>query len=158
MYLTLNLTQVCSWVLDVYVCVMYIYFSAGKARWTNWVDAELYRVYSHFQNAFNFHWHFMAVKTFTISMMMSSNGNFPLNWPFVRGIYRPPVNSPHKGEWRGALMFSLICARINGWVNNHEAGDLRRHRTHYDVTVMLLNQPAWVLSVVRIMDMCLTYC
>ena len=47
-----------------------------------------------------------------------------------------PVNSPHKGQWRGALMFSLICARINGWVNNGEAGDLRRHPTHCDVIVM----------------------
>ena len=44
------------------------------------------------------------------------------------GIHRSPVNSLHKGQWRGALMFSLICARINGWVNNREAGDLRRHR------------------------------
>ena len=41
---------------------------------------------------------------------------------------------PHKGQWRGALMFSLIWT--NGWVNNREAGDLRRHRTHYDVIVM----------------------
>ena len=48
-----------------------------------------------------------------------------------------PVNSPHKGQWRGALMFSLICSRINDWVNNREAGDLRRHLAHYDVTVML---------------------
>ena len=48
-----------------------------------------------------------------------------------------PVNSPHKGQWRGALMFSLICARINDWVNNREAGDLRRHRCHYDVNVMI---------------------
>ena len=47
-----------------------------------------------------------------------------------------PVNSPHKGQWRGALMFSLICARINDWVNNREAGDLRRHRGHYDLSVM----------------------
>ena len=47
-----------------------------------------------------------------------------------------PVNSPHKGQWRGALMFSLIYTRINCWVNNGEAGDLRRHRAHYDVTVM----------------------
>ena len=47
-----------------------------------------------------------------------------------------PVNSPHNGQWRGALMFTLICARINGWVNNREAGDLRRHRCHYDVIVM----------------------
>ena len=47
-----------------------------------------------------------------------------------------PVNSPHKGQWRGALMFSLICTWINDWVNNREAGDLRRHRAHHDVTVM----------------------
>ena len=47
------------------------------------------------------------------------------------------VNSPHKGQWRGALMFSLICARINDWVNNREAGDLRRHRGHCAVIVML---------------------
>ena len=33
-------------------------------------------------------------------------------------------------------MFSLICARRNGWVNNGDAGDLRRHCAHYDVTVM----------------------
>ena len=57
-------------------------------------------------------------------------------WPFVRGIHRSLVNSPRKGQWRGALMFSLICAWINGLVNNREAGDLRRHRAHYDVTVM----------------------
>ena len=47
------------------------------------------------------------------------------------------VNSPHKGQWRGALMFSLICVRINDWVNNREAGDLRRHKGHYDVSVMI---------------------
>ena len=47
-----------------------------------------------------------------------------------------PVNSPHKGQWRGALMFSLIYAWINDWANNREAGDLRRHRGHYDVIVM----------------------
>ena len=52
------------------------------------------------------------------------------------GNHRSPVNSPHKGQWRGALMFSLIYAWINGWVNNHETGDLRCHHTHYDVTVM----------------------
>ena len=63
--------------------------------------------------------------------------NFPRYWPFVWEIPRSPVNSPHKGQWRRALMFSLICVWINGWVNNREAGDLRRYRTHYDVTVMI---------------------
>ena len=47
-----------------------------------------------------------------------------------------PVNSPHKGQWRRALMFYFICAWINDWVNNREAGDLRRHRGHYDVNMM----------------------
>ena len=45
-------------------------------------------------------------------------------------------NSSHKGQWRGALMFSLICIRTNGRVNNGEAGDLSRHSAHYDVTLM----------------------
>ena len=49
-----------------------------------------------------------------------------------------PVNSPHKGQGRGALMFSLIYASMNGWVNNREVGDLRRYRGHYDVNVMTL--------------------
>ena len=62
--------------------------------------------------------------------------HFPRYWPFVRRIHRSPVNSPHKGQWRGALMFSLICVWINAWVNNCEVGDLRRYRIHYDVTVM----------------------
>ena len=44
--------------------------------------------------------------------------HFPLNWPFVRGIHRSQVNSPHKGQWCGDLMFSLVYAGINGWVNN----------------------------------------
>ena len=62
--------------------------------------------------------------------MASSNGN----------VFRVtgPVNSLHKGQWRGALMFHLNSAWINGWVYNPEAGDLRRHRTHYDVTVMII--------------------
>ena len=63
---------------------------------------------------------------------------FSRYWPLVRGIHRSPVNSPHKGEWPGALMFSLICTRINSWVNNGEASDLRCHRAHHDATVMIL--------------------
>ena len=62
--------------------------------------------------------------------------HFPRYWPFVRGIHRSPVNSPHKGQWRGALMFSLICVWIIGWVHNRETGDLKRYRVHYDVIVI----------------------
>ena len=63
--------------------------------------------------------------------------HFLCHWPFVRGIHRWPVNSPHKGQRRRALMFSLICSWINFSVNNGEAGDLRHHCAHYDITVML---------------------
>ena len=62
--------------------------------------------------------------------------HLPRYWPFVWGIHRSPVSSPHKSQWRGALMFSLICVWTNGWVNNREAGDLRRYPAHSDVTVM----------------------
>ena len=64
-------------------------------------------------------------------------GTFPRYWPFVRGIHRSTVNSPHKGQWRRALMFPLICDWINGWVNNREAGDLRRYCVHCDAIVMI---------------------
>ena len=56
----------------------------------------------------------------------------------VWGIHRFPVNSPHKGQWRRALMFSLICVWINSWVNNCEAGDLRCNHAHYDIIVMVV--------------------
>ena len=62
--------------------------------------------------------------------------HFSRYWLFVREIHRSPVNSPHKGQRRGVLVFSLISAWINTWVINREAGDLRRHLAHYDVTVM----------------------
>ena len=61
--------------------------------------------------------------------------HFQRYWPIVRGIHRSPVNSPHKGQWRGGLMFSLICAWTNGWVNSLDAGNFRRHCAHYDVVV-----------------------
>ena len=64
--------------------------------------------------------------------------HFPRYWPFVRGIHRSPVNSTHKGQWRGALMLPLICVWTNAWVNNRDAGDLRPYRVHFDVTVMVL--------------------
>ena len=65
--------------------------------------------------------------------------HFLCYWSFVRGIHRWPVKSPYKGQWCGALIFSLIGAWINGWVNNRESGDLRRHCAHYYVTVMKWN-------------------
>ena len=83
--------------------------------------------------------------------------HFPRYWPFVRGILRLPENSPHKGQWRGVLMFSLVCAWINGWVNNREAGNLRRHRVHYAVTVMWATTVRHALISTRIQPMVYRY-
>ena len=57
----------------------------------------------------------------------------PLRW----GIHKSPGDSPRKGQWRRALMFSLICTWTNGWANNRDAVDMRCHRAYYDVTVMV---------------------
>ena len=73
--------------------------------------------------------------------------HFPRYWPCVRGIHRSPVNSPHKGQWRGALMFTLIWDWANGWVNNPDAGDLRHHRAHYDATVIWWSKATVVQTV-----------
>ena len=72
--------------------------------------------------------------------------HFLCYWPFVWGIHWSLVDSPYKGQWSRALMFSLVCAWINGWVNSHEAGDLRRHHTHYDIIVMT-NGKLWLIQV-----------
>ena len=64
--------------------------------------------------------------------------HLPRYWQFVRIIHWSPVNFPYKGLWRGALLFTLICSWIKDWVNNREAGDLRRHHAHYEVIIMFL--------------------
>ena len=104
-------------------------FSLKKSIWTN-----------RLQNAMLFRHH---VGDSDDNTLLSQDGvikwkHFPRYWPFVWGIRRLPVNSPHKGQGHWVLMFSLICAWINAWVNNREAGDLRRHRAHYDAIVMIL--------------------
>ena len=58
--------------------------------------------------------------------------NFPHNSPFVRGIHRSHTKASDTELW----CFLLICVWINSWVKNREAGDLRRHRGHYDANVM----------------------
>ena len=105
----------------------------------------LCRVLSWFGSASFFSYHLRSLHTLVTVLLkqrenyhedVSKWKHFPHNWPFVQGIHRSPVNSLHKGKWRGTLIFSLICVWINGWVNNREAGDLRRHRAHYDATIM----------------------
>ena len=72
---------------------------------------------------------FLEILHRKLDMMTSSNGNIFRVTGHLWGEFT--------GQWRGALMFSLICVEINGWENNREAGDLRRHRAHYDVMVMI---------------------
>ena len=50
-------------------------------------------------------------------------------------------NSPPTGEFPAQRPVSrsfdvFFDLRLNGWVNNGEAGDLRCHRAHYDITLM----------------------
>ena len=73
---------------------------------------------------------FISIFLYIVYLYFIKNDEIKLwNWS--------PVNFPHKSQWRGALIFSLICAWINGWVNNREAGDLRRHHLYYDVTLVI---------------------
>ena len=62
--------------------------------------------------------------------------HFPRCWSFVRGIHRSPLNFPSQWPVTRSFDASLICARINSWINNRKVGDLRRHRAHHDVTVV----------------------
>ena len=62
-------------------------------------------------------------------------------WSSVRGIHWWLVDSPHKGQWRRALMFSLMCTRTNGWANNRDVVNLIRQRVYCDVTVITRQWP-----------------
>ena len=75
--------------------------------------------------------------------------HFPRHWYFIRGILRSAVDSPHKGQWGGALVFSSIYTWTNGWTNNGDASDLRRYRPHNDVTEMhLMIAPVPVVGII----------
>ena len=77
-------------------------------------------------------WRRPGDKPLTEPMMVNLPTHICVTRPQWFNIWIPVLHH----QWRGALMFSLICSRINGWVNNREAGDLRRHHAHYDVIVM----------------------
>ena len=61
--------------------------------------------------------------------------HFPRYWRFVLGIHRSrwlPLTKA--GTWSFGIFF--ICTRTSEWINNWNAGDLKPHRSHCDVTVM----------------------
>ena len=70
-------------------------------------------------------------------MMTSSNGTiFRIIGPLC-GEFTGPGEFPAQRPLTRSSDISLIYAWINDWVNNREAGDLRRHCGHYGVNVMI---------------------
>ena len=89
------------------------------------------------QKDLNTNTHFPHFQYRKAGMMTWLNGNiFHVTGPLWGESPGHPLDCPHKGQWLGALMFSLIGAWTNGSANSRDACDLRRHRTNYDVTVM----------------------
>ena len=83
--------------------------------------------------------------TIWIRIMTSSNGTFcRVTGPLCRES--TDDQWIHKGQWRWALTLSLICAWSNGWANNRDTGDLKRHRAHYVATVMIWQLEAYILK------------
>ena len=117
-----------------YVCVCFLtthrLASAITRKSTNnWYGSASTEVAMESENVSLFStWWRHQMETFS-ALLAICEGNSPV-----------PVNSPHKGQWRGALMFSLISPCWNGWVNNREAADLRRNHAHYDVILMTVYQ------------------
>ena len=74
-------------------------------------------------------------------MTTSLNGNIFRLTGLCEGKPSVSGGTPSKGQRGGALMFSLISVRTNGWANNQNTGDLGRHRAPYDVTVMVQPPP-----------------
>ena len=123
------------------------YFDGLEQNWGNFSNAVtgvLCWAIDSFSISFRFVWFcFTLNDAISVTWWRHQIETFSMLWPFVRGIHWSPVNSPHKSQWRGALMFSFIYVWIDGWVNNPEAGDLRHHHAHYDVIV--INQPILVV-------------
>ena len=102
-------------------------------KWANWgpicykdiisIGIRTMNVVDAITTVLSLWWKSYTRKGQSLSWWRHQMKHFPRYWPFVRGIHLSPVNSPHKGQWRGALMFSLICVWINGSVNTREAGD-----------------------------------
>ena len=78
-------------------------------------------------------WRRQLMKTISALLALCVCGDFTGHWWITRS------KGGDAELWCFLWMFYLICVRINGVVNNREAGDLRRHCAHYDVTEMKLS-------------------
>ena len=111
-------------------------FGIVATRWFQYIEVNWVSVISRLYVHREAHKDHILATGFVLpnsAMMRSSNGNI---FRVIGPLCRSPMNSPHKGQWHGALMLSLIFAWTNGWLNNRDAGHLRCHRAHHDVTVM----------------------
>ena len=106
------------------ICTDDLCQQSRKAYITKWENSKIVWSWSYYVCFSCTTWWHHQMETFSVLLAICA-GNSPV-----------PVNSPHKGQWRGALMFSLICAWINSLVNDRGAGDLRRSHSHYDIHVM----------------------
>ena len=108
--------------MHVYLC--YYYITCGEENSEHTIRCN---------NARNSSWRYSGQwrgKCFHMTEIFSASLSICEGNPLMTGALT-------KGQWRGALIFSLVCALANVWVNNRDAGDLRRHRSHYYVTVMV---------------------
>ena len=112
-----------------FYCVSFVWLYFGARWFTGWM-------YPYSSGLLHWHWNNLKLAVGPVTWWRHQMETFSAKLALCVGISPVPVNSPHKSQWRGALIFSLICVWINGWVNNHEAGDLWRHRGHYDTSVM----------------------
>ena len=112
---------------------IYIYCILPRSKLILVLDFDLTSVNWIFSFSY---WVSIIVSVITSLRMMTSSNDFRVTGP-LWGFPWSPVDSPHKGQWRGALMLSLICTWTNGWANNRDAGDLKCNCAHHDVTVMM---------------------
>ena len=117
--------------VNIYVDVSEKYYGIWTMAWCHFslpyiVNADI-QIISLTHKTYIYIYTHIYILNQPVPSMLGNALEFPLRsphyWPFVRGIHRSPVNSPHRGQWRGALVFSLICAWTNGWVNSRDAGD-----------------------------------
>ena len=83
------------------------------------------------------------------SMMTSSNGNIfrvtgPLCGEFTGQRWIPRTKASDAELW-----FFLSAPWLSGWINNHEAGDMRHNRAHYDVIVWFMVQHQFIVEYTR---------
>ena len=93
----------------------------------------------------NLNAHVSTPVTMVWHMMRSSNGNIFRVTGHLCGEFTGPRWIPHTKASDAELWCFFICTRINGWIYNGEAGDLRRYRAHHDVTVMMWNGASGML-------------